>query len=120
MMTDKELAAIVEALMALASALSWTQPSCASSVSSYLKDAWAAIDKLKGRIDEIQAEHESAIAATLGSGREKALESLVRDMWQGHDCGAGCAMYEECRHPLDDRCLMAERMKDLGIEVIDE
>ena len=46
--TEKELAAIIEALTALASALSWTQPSCTSSVSSYLKDAWAAIDKLKG------------------------------------------------------------------------
>lgn len=46
-LTDKELAAIVEALTALASALSWTQPNCTSSVSSYLKDAWEAIDKLK-------------------------------------------------------------------------
>lgn len=48
MMTDSSLSAIVEALTALASALSWTQPNCTSSVSSYLKDAWAAIDKLKG------------------------------------------------------------------------
>jgi len=46
--TDKELTAIIEALTALASALSWTQPSSTSTVSSYLKDAWAAIDKLKG------------------------------------------------------------------------
>lgn len=46
--TDKELTAIIEALTALASALSWTQPNSASTVSSYLKDAWAAIDKLKG------------------------------------------------------------------------
>ena len=46
--TDKELAAIIEALTALASALSWMQPSCTSAVESYLKDACAAIDKLKG------------------------------------------------------------------------
>ena len=46
--TDDELKTIVEALTALASALSWTQPSCTSAVESYLKDACAAIDKLKG------------------------------------------------------------------------
>ena len=42
-----ELATIIEALTALASALTWTQPNCAASVSSYMKGAWAAIDKLK-------------------------------------------------------------------------
>lgn len=46
-MTDNELTAIVEALTALASAVSWTQPNSSSSVSSYLKDAWAAIDALR-------------------------------------------------------------------------
>ena len=46
--TDKELTAIIEALTALASAITWTQPNSAPSVESYLKDAWAAIDKLKG------------------------------------------------------------------------
>ena len=47
MTNTDELKTIIEALTALASALSWTQPSCTSSVSSYLKDACAAIDKLK-------------------------------------------------------------------------
>lgn len=54
-MTDNrttELATIIEALTALASALSWMQPSCTASASSYLKDAWAAIDKLKDDCDE--------------------------------------------------------------------
>lgn len=45
--TEKKLTAIIEALTALASAITWTQPNCISSVSSYLKNAWAAIDKLK-------------------------------------------------------------------------
>ena len=45
--TDKELTAIIEALTALASALSWTVLNSTSTVESYLKDAWAAIDKLK-------------------------------------------------------------------------
>lgn len=46
--TDKELTAIIEALTALAGAIMWTQPNSAPSVESYLKDALAAIDKLKG------------------------------------------------------------------------
>ncbi|MBR4616838.1 MAG: hypothetical protein IKO55_14610 [Kiritimatiellae bacterium] len=50
--TDKKLATIIEALTALASALSWTQPSDTASASSYLKDAWAAIDKLKEVCDD--------------------------------------------------------------------
>lgn len=48
-MTDDqttELAIIIEALTALASAITWTVPNSAPSVESYLKDAWAAIDKL--------------------------------------------------------------------------
>lgn len=54
-MTDNrttELATIIEALTALASAISWTAPNSVPSVESYLKDAWAAIDKLKDDCDE--------------------------------------------------------------------
>lgn len=50
--TDKELAAIIEALTALASALSWTLSSSSSTVEKYLKDAWVAIDKLKEDDDD--------------------------------------------------------------------
>ena len=50
--TDKELAAIIEALTALASAISWTVPGSTSTVEDYLKDAWVAIDKLKESGDD--------------------------------------------------------------------
>ena len=56
-MTDNrttELTTIIEALTALASAITWTVPNSAPSVESYLKDAWAAIDKLKDDCDERQ------------------------------------------------------------------
>ena len=52
---------------------------------------------------------EQAIAATLGSEREKALEKLVQD-WQ--------ALYEEPDY--GDCCRLRKRMQELGIEVIDE
>ena len=42
---------------------------------------------------------------------------LIRDLWSGQECGAGCSMYEACLHPNDDRCLMEERILELGIEV---
>ena len=42
-----ELATIIEALTALASAIAWTVPNSTPSVESHLKDAWAAIDELK-------------------------------------------------------------------------
>ena len=47
-----ELTTIIEALTALASAITWTVPNSTPSVESYLKDAWAAIDKLKDGCDE--------------------------------------------------------------------
>jgi hypothetical protein len=51
---------------------------------------------------------EQAIAATLGSEREKALEKLVQD-WQ--------ALYEEPDY--GDCCSLRKRMQALGIEVVD-
>ena len=54
-MTDNrttELTTIIEALTALASALSWIQPSDTASLNSYLKDVWTAIDKLKDDCDD--------------------------------------------------------------------
>jgi hypothetical protein len=53
-MTDNrttELTTTVEALTALASAITWTVPNSAPSVEKYLKDAWTAIDKLKNDCD---------------------------------------------------------------------
>lgn len=52
---------------------------------------------------------EQAIAATLGSEREKALEELVQD-WQ--------ALYEEPDY--GDCCRLMNRMRELGIEVVDD
>lgn len=46
-MSEQEKAALTEALAALASAISWTVPNSSPSVEKYLKDAWAAIEKLK-------------------------------------------------------------------------
>lgn len=57
-MTDRrttELTTIIEALTALASALSWMQPNCAASVNRYLEDVWTAIDKLKDGCDDRQS-----------------------------------------------------------------
>ena len=54
-MTDNrtaELAAIVEALEKLASAISWTMPTDAKSVRDNLTETFDAIDKLKGMLDE--------------------------------------------------------------------
>lgn len=68
-------------------------------------------------------EPEQAIAATLGSEQEKALEELVRDMSAAliHDnCYRWCEPNEPCNLITDGRCQYRERMKELGIEVIDE
>lgn len=43
-------------------------------------------------------------------------DELIRDMWQAHDC-CWCDMYEQCDHSHYDRCLMYERIRELGIEV---
>ena len=44
-------------------------------------------------------------------------DKLIRDLWKAHDCGARCAMYEQCDYPHGDRCLMYERIRELEIEV---
>ena len=43
------------------------------------------------------------------------LKALAHDLWKGFDCGCRCAMYDECKHPYDDECLMADRMAALGL-----
>lgn len=43
------------------------------------------------------------------------LKALAHDLWKGLDCGCRCAMYDECKHPYNDECLMAERMAALGL-----
>ena len=67
-------------------------------------------DVVRKSYERIRDEYAGRITATLGSEQEK----LVSDLWQGHECGAGCAMYEECRHPIGDRCPMEERVAELG------
>lgn len=43
------------------------------------------------------------------------LKALARDLWQGLDCGCRCSMYDECKHPYNDECLITERMVALGL-----
>lgn len=73
--------------------------------------SYCAVPDGKGTFD-VWIDHcmpEQAIAATLGSEREKVLEELVQD-WQ--------ALYEE---PDYGDCIrLRKRMQALGIEVIDE
>ena len=47
-----ELEATIKAIESLAAAIAWTMPTEARSVRSRLNDAWEAIDKLKGVLDE--------------------------------------------------------------------
>lgn len=56
---------------------------------------------------------EQAIAATLGTKREKELEDLVRDLLQLR-CRRSCI---DCEHEDDDGCDFMTRALDLGIEV---
>lgn len=61
-------------------------------------------------------ELEQAIAATLGSEREKALEELVQDVWAAYSAKA-----ESSFHPaweVDSE--LARRMDALGFEVVSE
>ena len=61
MMTDNrmtELTTIIEALTALTSAITWTVPNSTPSVESYLKNAWAAIDKLKDDCNDQQSNNQ--------------------------------------------------------------
>ena len=56
--------------------------------------------------DEIQAEHDRAVAATLGSERERELELLVKQLWYlvNHRSGYGYAA-------------ALESIEELGLEV---
>lgn len=56
---------------------------------------------------------EQAIAATLGSEREKELEELVRDLLQLR-CRQSCA---DCEHEDDEGCDFMTRALELEIEV---
>lgn len=69
--------------------------------------------------DEIQAEHDHAIAATMGSEREIALEELVLDMW--HELNYTSIRAEDgCNKCLEKMAAFDERMKDLGLMEVDE
>ena len=57
--------------------------------------------------DKIDAKHEQAVAATLGSEREKRLEKLARSLYASY--------YDEWPDRAEE--VYAERMKELGIEV---
>ena len=67
------------------------------------------LDSWHAEFDRITDKLEQAIAATLWSEREKALEELVQD-WQ--------VLYEEPDY--GDCVRLRKRMQELGIEVIDE
>lgn len=82
----------------------------------YLHAAWwawskmyDAVDNCDGTLTVANLTPEQAIAATLGSEREKALEELVQD-WQ--------VLYEDPDY--GDCVRLRKRMQELGIEVIDE
>lgn len=83
--------------------------------------SWFALDDEKGLAVAVYRDYltpEQAIAATLGSEREKALEELVRDMWfwgyEGHmDSNSQDWQMKHIDGVLD-------RMKQLGIGVNDE
>lgn len=62
---------------------------------------------------------EQAIAATLWSEREKALEELVLDMW--HELNYTSVRAEDgCNKCLEKMAAFDERMKDLGLMEADE
>lgn len=79
-------------------------------------EAKARIEQLESSLDEVsekwaitQVNYEDC------ARRNTLLEALARDLWKGLDCGCRCAMYDECKHPYKDECLMEERMAALGI-----
>ena len=46
------------------------------------------------------------------------LEALVRDLWHGFECGAGCVHFDWCSAMVDDsECMIEQRMRALGIGV---
>lgn len=62
---------------------------------------------------------EQAVAATLGSEREKELEELVRDLLQLR-CPlstSSCKSCADCEHEDDEGCDFMTRALELGIEV---
>lgn len=70
--------------------------------------AWVDIDHTK--LTAYDLTPEQAIAATLGSEREAKLERLVRSLYADY--------YDEWPDRAEE--VYADRMKELGIEVIDE
>lgn len=50
-MSEQEKESIVNALESLARAISWTVPNDPPTVRDNLKDAWEAIDRLKGDVE---------------------------------------------------------------------
>lgn len=64
-------------------------------------------------------EYAQAIAATLWSEREMALEELVLDMW--HELNYTSVRAEDgCNKCLEKMAAFDERMKDLGLMEVDE
>lgn len=57
---------------------------------------------------------EQAVAATLGSEREKELESLLRD-WRACDPRCTNRSCGDCEHDEDDGCGLYRRMCELGV-----
>lgn len=71
----------------------------------------AEVNDFEGKIRDLcVAEDEDRVAY---EARIAALEELVWDLWQGHSCGAGCVMYDEC-HPFNSGCLMRKRVNEIN------
>lgn len=62
----------------------------------------------------IVSDYARHIAATLGSEREKALESLLRD-WRACDPRCTNRSCGDCEHDEDDGCGLYRRMCELGV-----
>ena len=75
---------------------------------SYYSDPHTATESMDGTLIVTGLTPEQAIAATLGSEREKALEELVRDLF---DSGK---YFNPERYGIN---VLAKRARDLGIEV---
>lgn len=79
-------------------------------------EAKARIEELEKALNEV-AEKWAIVQVNYEdcARRNTLLEVLAHDLWKGLDCGCRCAMYDECKHPYNDECLMAERMAALGL-----
>ena len=75
-----ELATIIEALTALASAITWTVPNSTPAVENYLKNAWAAIDELNAMLS-------GGTCKIIGSSTNNLMYPDYMAKWYELSCG---------------------------------